>query len=108
MKPFLRPTDRGQLAPVGWVSEPAGIWAGREVDVVYDPRRHDVLLVRSDPGENARRGFEEAGYRRTAVGDGNELWVRDRAAAALAALDRIGQSPGLALERASELGGRAL
>ena len=37
MKPFLRPTSRARLAPVGWTSEPAGQCAGREVEVVYDP-----------------------------------------------------------------------
>ncbi len=31
MKPFLRATDRARLAPAGWVSEPAGVWAGRQV-----------------------------------------------------------------------------
>ena len=33
MKPFLRATDALRLAPVGW-SEPAGTWAGRQVEVV--------------------------------------------------------------------------
>lgn len=80
MRPFLRPTDRGPLAPVGWISEPAGSWAGREVDVVYNPRRHDVLLVRHDPREIARRGFRESGFRRVAVDGQNEMWVRDRLA----------------------------
>ena len=37
MKPFLRPTDRARLAPVGWVSKRAGLWGGREVEVVFDP-----------------------------------------------------------------------
>ena len=73
MKPFLRPTDRGKLAPVGWVSEPAGRWAGREVDVVYDPRRHDVAFVRHGVGYDVRDGFREVGYRRVAVdGEGRE------------------------------------
>ena len=106
MKPFLRATDRGKLAPVGWVSEPAGQWAGREVDVVYDPRRHDVLFVRSDPGENARQGFREIGYRRVAIDGQNEMWVRDRLAVVAARMDRVERS--LGREQSAEIGGRSL
>ena len=106
MKPFLRATDRGKLAPVGWVSEPAGKWAGREVDVVYDPRRHDVLLVRNDPGENARQGFREIGYRRVALDGHNEMWVRDRLAVVAARMDQVERS--LGREQSAELGGRSL
>lgn len=58
--------------------EPAGLWAGKEVEAVYDPRRHDVMLLRGDPGDDARGGFRDVGYHR-AVSDGtNEMWVRDR------------------------------
>ena len=89
MKPFLRASNRGKLAPVGWVSEPAGRWAGSEADVVYDPHRHDVLLVRNDPGENARLRFREIGYRRVADDGKNELWVRDRSAAVSARMDQV-------------------
>ena len=106
MKPFLRATDRGKLAPVGWVSEPAGQWAGREVDVVYDPRRHDVLLVRNDPGENAREGFREIGYRRVAIDGQNEMWVRDRLAVVASRMDQVERS--LGREQSAEIGGRSL
>lgn len=106
MKPFLRATDRGKLAPVGWVSEPAGQWAGREVDVVYDPRRHDVLLVRHDPGENARQGFREIGYRRVAVDGQNEMWVRDRLAVIAGRMDQVERA--LGREQSAEIGGRSL
>lgn len=106
MKPFLRATDRGKLAPVGWVSEPAGQWAGREVDVVYDPRRHDVLLVRNDPGENARKGFREIGYRRVALDGQNEMWVRDRLVVVAARMDQVERS--LGREQSAEIGGRSL
>lgn len=78
MKPFLRPTSRARLAPVGWTSEPAGQWAGREVEVVYDPRQHQIVLCRNDPGDGARAGLANAGYRRCASDGTQEMWVRDR------------------------------
>jgi hypothetical protein len=79
VKPFLRPTSRARLAPAGWVSERAGGWAGREVEVVYDPRRHEVVLFRNDPGDTARSDLAEAGYRRYASDGHQEMWVRERA-----------------------------
>lgn len=82
MKPFLRPTDRARLAPVGWVSEPAGIWAGRKVEVVFDPRQHQIVMVRNDPGDTTRAALAAEGYRRLAVDGRQEMWVRDRATAA--------------------------
>ncbi|MCU0267296.1 MAG: hypothetical protein MUF83_01480 [Acidimicrobiales bacterium] len=110
MRPFLRPTDRGKLAPVGWVSEPAGQWAGREVEVVYDPGRHDVAFVRGDVTDEARAGFAEGGYRRVAVDGTSEMWVRDHAEVVAAALDRVADRDGLEQSAAvgSELGGRSL
>jgi hypothetical protein len=106
VKPFLRATDRGQLAPVGWVSEPAGQWAGKEVDVVYDPRRHDVAFLRGEPGNNIRDGFRDTGYRRVAVDGTNEMWVRDRLAATIDALDRVARP--VERQRSADLGGRSL
>jgi hypothetical protein len=79
VKPFLRPTSRTRLAPVGWVSERAGEWAGREVEVVYDPRQHEVVLFRNDPGDTARTDLAEAGYWRYASDGHQEMWVRDTA-----------------------------
>lgn len=101
MKPFLRPTYRARLAPVGWVSEPAGQWSGKEVEIVYDPRRHQVLLVRNDIGDQSRTAIAGTGYRRFAVDGHQEMWVRDRVAQTQARLDRLerGHSP----ERATEI-----
>jgi hypothetical protein len=79
VKPFLRPTSRARLAPAGWVAERAGEWAGREVEVVYDPTRHEVVLFRNDPGDAARAEMAEAGYRRYASDGHQEMWVRDTA-----------------------------
>jgi hypothetical protein len=95
LRPFLRPTDRGKLAPVGWVSQPAGVWAGREVDVVYDPRRHTIILLRNQQLAEAKaQSFRDLGYERV-DGDGhNELWARDRVAAARARLERADQRVG--------------
>ncbi len=106
MKPFLRATDRGKLAPVGWVSEPAGQWGGKQVDVVYDPRRHDVAFVRHDVGDEVRAGFGDVGYRRVAVDGDNEMWVRDRLAVVAARMDQVERS--LGREQSAELGGRSL
>ena len=103
MKPFLRSTDRGRLAPVGWVSEPAGRWADKEHDIVYDPKRHDVMFLRADPGQEAKDGFSQAGYRRLSSDGPCELWVRDRAPAVDAALARIDRTATRA--RSAELGG---
>lgn len=88
MKPFLRPTSRARLAPVGWVSESAGQWAGREVEVVYDPRQHQVVLFRNEPNDQTRTELAGAGYRRYAADGHQEMWVRDKASQAAALLDR--------------------
>ena len=82
MKPFLRPTDRARLAPVGWVSKRAGLWGGREVEVVFDPRQHQIVMARNDLGDGIRAGLAAEGFRRLAVDGQQEMWVRDRAAAA--------------------------
>lgn len=92
MKPFLRSVDRGHLAPIGWVSEPAGIWNGKETEMVYDPRRHQLLRTTGNIGDRSRVALGTAGFRRVAQAHEGELWVRDRTAAAAAArtaLDRV-------------------
>lgn len=94
MKPFLRPTDRARLAPVGWESEPAGLWAGKEVEVVFDPRRHHVLLVRNDVGDPSRAAIASTGYQRVAVDGQQEMWVCDRVAMAQARLNRLERGHG--------------
>lgn len=81
MKPFLRGTDRARLAPVGWVAEPAGVWAGRQVEVVFDPRQHQIVVVRNEPGETMRAALAGEGFRRLAVDGQQEMWMRDRSAA---------------------------
>jgi hypothetical protein len=81
VKPFLRATNRARLAPVGWVAEPAGVWAGRQVEVVFDPRQHQIVMVRNEPGETTRAALAGEGFRRLAVDGQQEMWMRDRSAA---------------------------
>ena len=77
MKPFLRPVDRGQLAPIGWEAEPAGLWRGREVDVVFDPNRHRVLVVRGDLEASTETVLRDEGWKRQIHTADNSLWVCD-------------------------------
>lgn len=89
MKPFLRATDRPRLAPVGWVSEPAGVWAGREVEVVFDPRQHQLVMVLNEPGDTTRAALAGEGFRRLAVDGQQEMWLRDHGAAGQQAPGRV-------------------
>ena len=89
MKPFLRATDRARLAPVGWASEPAGVWAGRQVEVVFDPRRHQVVMVRNEPGGTTRAAVAGGGVRRLTVDGQRGMWMRDRTGAAEQAHGRV-------------------
>jgi hypothetical protein len=89
MKPFLRATDRARLAPVGWESEPAGVWAGRQVEVVYDPRRHQIVMVRNEPGDATRATLAGEGFRRLAVDGEQEMWMRDRGVETEQAHERV-------------------
>lgn len=88
MKPFLRATDRAPLAPVGWAAEPAGQWSGKEMEIVYDPRRHQVLLVRNPLPNATRSALAGAGYQRMTVDGSQEAWVRDRLATVRAGLEQ--------------------
>jgi hypothetical protein len=96
MKPFLRAADcrTDLLAPVGWISEPAGTWAGRQVEVVFDPRQHQIVMVRNEPGDYDRAVL---------AGEGSVAWrstvsrrcgVRNRAAVALRSNHRTAKSIG--------------
>lgn len=106
MKPFLRATDRARLAPVGWISEPAGVWAGRQVEVVYDPRQHQIVMVRNEPGDRTRVTLAGEGFRRLAVDGQQEMWVRNRDSAAEQLQGRVVAIQAKA--KAVQLGGRGL
>jgi len=106
VKPFLRATDRARLAPVGWASEPAGVWAGRQVEVVFDPRQHQIVMVRNEPGDTTRVALAGEGFRRLAVDGQQEMWMRDRTGAVEQARGRVVGNHAPA--RAQQLGGRGL
>jgi hypothetical protein len=69
------------------------------MEVVYDPRRHDVLFLRGSHGGLGPR-LGETGWQHAMTDGPNQMWVRDRAARARRALDRAGaEAPGRALAR---------
>jgi len=78
MKPFLRRSNLAEFAPVGWVSEPAGMWAGRQVEVVFDRRRHVIVMVRRDPGDAIRALLTAAGFQPLDTDGRQEMWMGDR------------------------------
>lgn len=108
MKPFLRPSDRARLAPVGWVAENTGVWAGREVEVVFDPRRHEIAIVRNDPGDTTRAALASGGYRRLAVDGRQEMWLRDRTGAVEQSPERATAIEGSSTAKGAGTEGRGL
>lgn len=101
--PFLRPAPPeghpSAPCPPGWAVEPAGLWHDRQMEVVYDPSRHDVLFLRGrQPMLEPRLG--DIGWEHTLSDGDNQMWVRDRAALARRALDDAAvDAPGRALAR---------
>lgn len=82
MEPFLRPaTALGRTAkpaPDGWVAQAAGTWRGRAVEVVFDPRRHDVVFLLGRQPARVAEALVASGWRRRGVDDRYEWWTRDR------------------------------
>ena len=82
-QPYPRRAVPGeQSAPTldGWSSQPAGRWRGRSVDIVFDPRRHDVLFHRGPMHRTLELALDDSGWRRRGT-DGHgrcEWWSRDR------------------------------
>jgi hypothetical protein len=92
-KPHLRAVgDNGPL-PAGWTVEPVGQWNGRDAEAVFDPRRHDVRVVQSAETEDREGELAAAGWAYEGTDGYAVLWVRDRVAAARAALDRAPPDP---------------
>lgn len=86
--PYLRRSSPGEVdgsVPDGWVAEPAGTWHRGRVDVVYDPRRHDVMVCDGLRRDTAAALYA-AGWMRCAVEGRKSLWARDRVMAAQQAL----------------------
>jgi hypothetical protein len=103
--PFLRPEPAPAPAtPEGWVAAPFGRWQGRDTVVVYDPRRFDVLVMRSRARHDVLDGLTAAGWRPAACDGRSWLWFRDRLAAARARLDHVGAAAGRPLDRSNGRG----
>ena len=88
MNPYVRPLESGAPLPDGWATEPAGQWQGNEVEVAYDPARHDVMLVRGTDGDDIDGRLAQIGYEFIATDGQSWLWYRDRLAAARTTLER--------------------
>lgn len=91
-EPFLRPAtpegDTPAPCPRGHEAEPAGVWHGKAMEVVYDPRRHDVAFLRGETTLDVRSGLVATGWSHQSSDGGTEMWVRDRVALAQARLAR--------------------
>ena len=84
---YLRRTGSPDPVPGGWNTHPAGTLAGIDLEIVYNPARHDVCRALTPLAAHLACDIGTAGYKRTAALDnGVELWVRDRASAVRAAL----------------------
>ena len=96
------PTTR-QRAPLpdGWTTEPAGQWNGHEVEIAYDPRRHDFMLVQGPAADDIDGRLEQIGYQFIATDGQTWLWYRDRFTAARNALER---TPGASARVSKSLG----
>lgn len=90
--PFLRsaaPQHGEEAVPHGWVAEPAGEWGGRPVEVVYDARRHDVMVSEGVVRDDTSAALRADGWMRCAVEGRRTLWARGRIAATREALARF-------------------
>lgn len=93
--PFLRPAvpeHGGEGVPDGWVAEPAGEWRGLAAEVVYNPRRHDVMVSEGVVRDGTSAALSADGWMRCAVEGRTTLWARDRIAATQEALARFDEA----------------
>jgi hypothetical protein len=84
----------GGPVPQGWIAEPVGRWHGRQAEVVYNPRRHQVMFTHKVDGDIAG-ALEAEGWRRHASDGGRIAWTRDRLTATRAALTRLDEAAAL-------------
>ena len=95
--PYLRPASPegapGDPSPPGRTTAPVGLWAGRAMEVVYDPARHDVVFLRGATSPALADGLRETGWEQAGTDGENQMWVRDRAAAAGRRLERTACAP---------------
>ena len=101
-EPYLRPAPpEGEPplpCPPGWSAEPAGVWDGHHQEVVYNPRRHDVVIIRGGTSPSIEATFPGIGYAEARTSEDARMWVRDRFAMTQAALDRLQDRPVIAHE----------
>ena len=105
MDPYLRPGpadgEPSAPCPPGHVAEAAGLWDDRHMEVVYNPQRHDICIVRGRTRHVVDDGLTETGWQPVREQDGAQMWVRDRADAArtLLATATTSESPQRGLGR---------
>lgn len=104
MDPYLRPASPHgappDQCPPSHVAEPAGLWNDRQMEIVYDPRRHDVCFMRGRAAEGVHEGLAASGWEPTATDGRSQLWIRDRAEAMRQLLDTVRvEAPGRGLAR---------
>lgn len=105
-EPLLRPGGSRGPIPPGWTVEAVGDWNGRDTEVVYNPRSHDVMVVQSSATEDREGDLTAQGWSYYGTDGYTVVWVRDRIAAARAALDRsAASSPPEVGPPAPEIGG---
>ena len=93
MDPYLRPAAPDGAPPgpcePGHVAEPAGLWNDRQMEIVYDPRRHDVCFIRGPAADGVHDGLTASGWEPSATDGRSQLWIRDRADAMRQLLDTV-------------------
>lgn len=92
--PYLCVADpEGAPPPSDWATVPVGELGRDRCEMVYDPRRYEVSThVAFD--EAVEADLEAAGWTlRTRTNDGLGVWIRDRAVAVRARLDRSTEAP---------------
>lgn len=85
-EPYLRPAppegSPSLSCPPGRQAQPAGLWHGKAMEVVYDPRCHDVVFVLGGITPGVQGALEASGWDRRLTDGPNEMWIRDRSAIA--------------------------
>ena len=98
-EPYLRPAGPESAppapCPAGYEAEPAGVWHGKAMEVVYDPRRHDVALLRGGVSAKVRDGLVDSGWRHQLTDGANQMWTRDRTELVRSRLQRVPSAPKL-------------
>jgi hypothetical protein len=76
--------------PPGWATEHVGRWHGRDTEVVYNPRRYQVLVTQV--GSDIFDALEAQGWQRHGTDGDRVVWTRDRLAATRSALAHLDQA----------------